>query len=213
MRVPAVLPADDCDAIADLVDALGPGGAGTRSLLAHPWCRALAQRLRQHPVLSGLMQPGSVAVQCTFFEKSASLNWLVPVHQDLAIPVAERVDHPALRAWSEKEGSLFVQAPVDFLAHLVAVRVHLDACTAQDGPLRAIPGTHRLGKIADPDASALRARGPEITLCADKGDAVAMRPLLLHASSKATGTSRRRVLHFLFAPRHPPHGLRWHHAA
>jgi len=73
---------------------------------------------------------------------------------------------PALRAWSEKEGVLFVQAPVDFLAQLIAVRAHLDACTAQDGPLRTVPGT-----------------------------------------------SRRRVLHFLFAPRHPPHGLRWHHAA
>jgi ectoine hydroxylase-related dioxygenase (phytanoyl-CoA dioxygenase family) len=146
------------------------------------------------------------------FEKSASLNWLVPVHQDLAIPVAERVDHPALRAWSEKEDTLFVQPPVDFLAQLIAVRVHLDACTAQDGPLRAIPGTHRRGQITEQDAGALRARGPEITLCADKGDAIVMRPLLLHASSKATGASRRRVLHFLFATCHPPHGLRWHHA-
>jgi len=211
--VPAVLPAGDCDAAAGLVEALGSGGAGTRSLLSQPWCAALAQRLRQHRVLSGLMPAGLVAVQCTFFEKSASLNWLVPVHQDLGIPVAERVDHPALRAWSQKEGALFVQPPVDFLAQLIAVRIHLDPCTAQDGPLRAIPGTHRRGLITDEDAGALRARGPEISLCADKGDAVVMRPLLLHASSKATGTSRRRVLHFLFGPGQPPHGLRWQHAA
>jgi ectoine hydroxylase-related dioxygenase (phytanoyl-CoA dioxygenase family) len=159
------------------------------------------------------MPTGSVAVQCTFFEKSAAINWLVPVHQDLGIPVAERVDHPALRAWSEKEGSLFVQPPADFLAQLIAVRLHLDPCTAQDGPLRVIPGTHRCGRIADEEAIALRSRGLEVTLCAAKGDALAMRPLLLHASSKATGTSRRRVLHFLFAPADPPHGLRWQHAA
>ncbi|WP_457337536.1 phytanoyl-CoA dioxygenase family protein [Rhizobacter sp. P5_C2] len=211
--VPAVLPAGDCDALADLVEALGSGGAGTRSLLSQPWCAALAQRLRQHRVLSGLMPAGLVAVQCTFFEKSASLNWLVPVHQDLGIPVSERIDHPALRAWSEKEGALFVQPPVDFLGQLIAVRVHLDPCTAQDGPLRVIPGTHRLGHIRDDDAIALRTRGPEITLCAAKGDALVIRPLLLHASSKATGTSRRRVLHFLFGPTQPPHGLRWQHAA
>jgi hypothetical protein len=31
----------------------------------------------------------------------------------------------------------------------------------------------------------------------------------LHASSKATGTSRRRVLHFVFGPRALPYGLEW----
>jgi hypothetical protein len=36
-----------------------------------------------------------------------------------------------------------------------------------------------------------------------------MRPLLLHASSKATGTSRRRVLHFVFGPPDLPLGLAW----
>jgi len=39
-----------------------------------------------------------------------------------------------------------------------------------------------------------------------------MRPLLLHASSKGTGTSRRRVLHFLFGPRDLPLGLQWQRA-
>lgn len=38
---------------------------------------------------------------------------------------------------------------------------------------------------------------------------MAMRPLLLHASSKATGTSWRRVLHFVFGPAALPHGLAW----
>jgi hypothetical protein len=38
---------------------------------------------------------------------------------------------------------------------------------------------------------------------------MAMRPLLLHASSKATGSSRRRVLHFLFGPPALPFGLEW----
>ena len=39
-----------------------------------------------------------------------------------------------------------------------------------------------------------------------------MRLLLLHASSKATGASRRRVLHFLFGPPRLPLGLAWAHA-
>jgi hypothetical protein len=36
-----------------------------------------------------------------------------------------------------------------------------------------------------------------------------MRPLALHASSKATGTSRRRVLHIVFGPAEPGYGLQW----
>ena len=39
-----------------------------------------------------------------------------------------------------------------------------------------------------------------------------MLPLLLHASSKATGARRRRVRHLLFGPRRPPLGLAWAHA-
>jgi hypothetical protein len=41
---------------------------------------------------------------------------------------------------------------------------------------------------------------------------VLMRPLLLHASSKAQTPSRRRVVHILFGPRTLPHGLEWDHA-
>jgi hypothetical protein len=39
-----------------------------------------------------------------------------------------------------------------------------------------------------------------------------MRPLVLHASSKATGTSKRRVLHILFGPPELPYGLEWAYA-
>jgi hypothetical protein len=37
-----------------------------------------------------------VAVQCTLFEKSPRKNWLVSLHQDLSIPVRERVSSSAL---------------------------------------------------------------------------------------------------------------------
>jgi hypothetical protein len=53
----------------------------------------------------------------------------------------------------------------------------------------------------------------EIACNAHRGSALVMRPLLLHASSKASGLSRRRVLHLLFGPRQLPHGLNWQHVA
>ena len=209
--VPGILSAAECAAIATRIQP-GAASAGTRCLLPLAWCAALARRLRQHPALSSLIPTGQVAVQCTYFEKSASRNWLVPIHQDLSIPVACRVDDSGLRGWSQKEGALFVQAPVELLAQLVAVRVHLDACGADDGPLRVLPGSHRLGLVAPEAAVLARNAAAEVTCEAAPCDALVMRPLLLHASSKASGQSRRRVLHFVFGPPLLTHGLAWRQA-
>jgi len=155
------------------------------------------------------MIPGdAAAAQCTYFEKSRAGNWLAPMHQDLALPVAERIDHPELRGWSEKEGGLFVQPPDRFLAAMVAVRIHLDPCGPDDGPLRVAPGSHRLGRIDPETIAAVRRDAPEVACHVDRGAALVMKPLLLHASSRSTGTGLRRVLHFLFAPRDYPCGLR-----
>jgi ectoine hydroxylase-related dioxygenase (phytanoyl-CoA dioxygenase family) len=210
--VPGVLASSACDALSERVQ-LDPGSGGTRNLLREAWCIEVVQRLREHEVVTRLLAPTNVAVQCTYFEKSSSRNWLVPFHQDLSIPVADRVPDAALAGWSTKEGSLFVHAPVELLAQLTAVRVHLDDCGEQDGPLRVVPGSHRLG-IASPEAVAVARRQVAEEACvAPKGAAMVMRPLLLHASSKALGRSRRRVLHFLFGPASLAHGLRWQHAA
>lgn len=203
--VPQILTAAECDALTSRATSSASASGGTRSLLQQDWCRALATHLRQHAVLAPvLLAPGLVAVQCTYFEKSSSRNWLVPVHQDLSIPVIKRVDHPGLNAWSEKEGALFVQP--------IAVRVRIDVCTADDGPLRDIPGSHTLGKLDAQAVAALRQTQPEQVCTVERGGAMLIRLLLLHASSKSIGTSQRRVLHFLFSPATLPLGLAWQDA-
>jgi len=207
--VPAVLDESQCNAIAATIDAFASGSPGTRSLLAHDGCRALVATLRAHPTLGALIPADHVAVQCTYFEKSIDNNWLVPIHQDLSIPVRARVEHPALRGWSDKEGTLFVQPPADVLETLVAVRIHLDPCLETDGPLQLVPGTHTRGRIDAAEASGLKQAGPVIACTVDRGGALVMRPLALHASSKATGTSRRRVLHIVFGPSELGYGLQW----
>lgn len=213
LRVPDLLPGSACDGLAAQLAPLDASRGGTRCLLTHAWCTDLAGRLRIHPALAPLLPPDAVAVQCTHFEKSVDRNWLVPMHQDLAIPVAERVDDPALSGWSTKEGALFVHAPIALLEQLVAVRLHLDDCGPDDGPLRVVPGSHRFGRLEATDEQRLREATREVVCDAARGAVLAMRPLLLHASSKSSGSSRRRVLHVLFGPRRPGHGLSWHHAA
>lgn len=209
--VSAVLDARTCAAISRRIRTSSISG-GTRNLLTKPWCSALVDRLRRHPTLSCIVPVGHVAVQCTYFEKSAFRNWAVSPHQDLSIPVAKRVEENSLRGWSTKEGSLFVQPPAELLAQLVAVRIHLEPCTSRDGPLRVIPRSHRLGRLCESDVLAVRRTAEEVTCPVDTGDALVMRPLLIHASAKATGTSRRRVLHLLLGPRDPGYGLEWQYA-
>jgi ectoine hydroxylase-related dioxygenase (phytanoyl-CoA dioxygenase family) len=208
-----VLRQEECAALAALAARASTESAGTRCLLSLAWCQSLAAQLRRHPAIAALVPADHVAAQCTYFEKSVARNWLVPIHQDLSIPVAARVGSPALHGWSEKEGTLFVQAPVVLLRELLAVRVHLDDCQQGDGPLQVVPGTHERGRIEPEAAAQARRAGPVVVCAMEQGDALLMRPLLLHASSKASGASRRRVLHFLFGPRQLPHGLRWQHAA
>lgn len=209
--VPDALALADCDAAASRVPT-DPSSAGTRCLLDQAWCADLATRLREHPTLSQWITARHVAVQCTYFEKSSQRNWLVPIHQDLSIPVKERVDAPGFTGWSTKEGQAFVQPPVEMLERMLAVRIHLDPCLAEDGPLRVIPGTHTRGSITPEVAVALRKRDAGVECVAARGSALVMRPLLLHASSKSTGQGRRRVLHFLFASDPLPAPLQWRHA-
>ncbi len=175
------------------VDAvLGTGNAGSRNLLEQDWCAGLVFPIRSYLQSVGLLPADAVAVQCTLFRKTPDCNWKVPYHQDLSIPVAARVEHPALSGWSIKEDGHYVQPPIDVLDTLLAV-----------------PGSHRLGRLSPDGVVATDKRKNEVVCTADTGDLLVMRPLLLHASSKAERPNGRRVLHFLFAPRHPGCGLQW----
>jgi len=69
------------------------------------------------------------------------------------------------------------------------------ASTASNGSLRVLPGTHRRGVLSDGDIQTLTRQVPAVKCLADAGGVVAMRPLIVHASSKATGSARRRVVH------------------
>jgi ectoine hydroxylase-related dioxygenase (phytanoyl-CoA dioxygenase family) len=212
--LPGVVNVNDCERMAERVSHFNASIAsvappGTRNLLSQPWCQDFAAQLRTNPSLASLIPANFVGAQCSYFEKSAANNWLVPVHQDLSIPVAQRIDHPNLSGWSVKEGVRYVQAPTALLQTLIAMRVHLDDCLAADGALQIVPGSHRQGRIAQAKVAGLREAAGTVTCELTCGGVLVLSPLLLHASSKSIGASRRRVLHYLFGPPTLPFGLRW----
>lgn len=207
--VPDVVSPTTLDAIDAALADTEVDGAGSRRMLDVGWCRDLAMSLVRHPTLAGLLVEAPEPVQCTLFDKSDDRNWLVTMHQDLVVPARERVEHPDLGAWSRKEGTDFVIAPAGLLDRMVAVRLHLDDCGATNGPLRVVPGSHRHGRLDAARSERLRNEVAEVECLVGRGGVLVMRPLILHASSRALAAGRRRVLHFLFGPVVPGYGLAW----
>jgi ectoine hydroxylase-related dioxygenase (phytanoyl-CoA dioxygenase family) len=76
---------------------------------------------------------------------------------------------------------------------------HLDASTNENGPLRVVQGSHSLGVLRDQDVSDYVGAHHHTTCLVSRGGVLAMRPLLLHSSSKALTAMPRRVLHIEYA--------------
>jgi ectoine hydroxylase-related dioxygenase (phytanoyl-CoA dioxygenase family) len=87
--------------------------------------------------------------RATLFDKSADANWLVVWHQDTALPLKEQHDVPGWGPWSVKNGIKYAHAPAGALEQVLAVRVHLNDSTSENGPLRVLPGTHNRGVLTD----------------------------------------------------------------
>ena len=87
--------------------------------------------------------------------------------------------------WSTKAGLLYAHAPAWALEHVVALRVSLDDSSADNGPLRVLPDTHRAGVLTDVHIERLAREVAPVTCIAALGSVVAIRPLIVHASSKA----------------------------
>jgi Phytanoyl-CoA dioxygenase (PhyH) len=133
--------------------------------------------------------------RATLLDKSATANWLVVWHQDTALPLCHRIESPGWGPWSVKAGIAYAHAPASALSQVLALRVHLDDSTAGNGPLRVLPGTHTLGVLSDGAIHDLAKEIRPIDCVCPKGGVVAMRPLIVHASTKSPSDAPRRVLH------------------
>ena len=209
--VPRVIEAEE---LGELLAVLGPvSGAGRRGLLNLQAVAALARS----PGLLDLVRPHlptePFPVRTIYFDKSSDTNWLVPWHQDLTLALRKRAEMPGFGPWSIKDGIPHVQPPVELLQHMLTVRLHLDDADDSNGALRVLPGSHRMGRLSVERIQELRSQQAEVLCAVSAGDAMLMRPLLLHASSRSTTTRHRRVLHIEYAAFTLPEELNWHEAS
>ncbi|MBX7135478.1 MAG: phytanoyl-CoA dioxygenase family protein [Fimbriimonadaceae bacterium] len=203
---------DECNRLRGLAEtALGSQPtAGDRNILRETWVREVAQHSEIRIWVEAAIGADGVPIRAILFDKSPGANWNLGYHQDRGVSFAERVEAPGFVGWSVKDGVPHAIAPAVLLERMVTIRLSLDACSRDNGPLRVLPGTHRRGVIPKSEISAIREGIEEMSCTTEEGGVVIMRPLLLHASSAATVPSHRRVLHLEFGPSDPGHGLRYY---
>lgn len=169
--------------------------AGVRHAMRFSCVSALASDERLLRSARSILGGGALPFKATLFDKSATANWLVVWHQDTALPFKNRRDMPGWGPWSVKDGVTYAHAPASALSRILALRVHLDDSTAENGPLRVLPGTHVHGVLTDTAIHDLSTKTKAVDCPVPMGGVLAMRPLIVHASSKSQIENSRRVLH------------------
>lgn len=197
--VPGVLADADLTSLLAAASGFRRSRAGARHLMRDANVNRVARDPRLVDLASAALGSSAEPYRATLFDKSSDANWLVVWHQDTALPLERRQDAQGWGPWSTKEGVVYAHAPASALRHIVALRVHLDDSTSENGPLRVIPGSHELGILSDTAIRELVARELPHECTVARGGVLLMRPLLVHASSKSTATSSRRILHIEYA--------------
>ena len=175
------------------------GRAGVRHGMSLGSVRYIARRAPMLELACKVLGPHAFPFRATLFDKSPTSNWLVVWHQDTALPLRHKIDVPGWGPWSEKGGIPYAHAPADVLSQILALRLHLDDSTSDNGPLRVLPGTHTLGLLSDDRILELAKQLAAVECIVPRGGVVAMRPLIVHASSKSRSEVSRRVLHIEYA--------------
>jgi ectoine hydroxylase-related dioxygenase (phytanoyl-CoA dioxygenase family) len=199
---PTVFDLDSMRAVASALDRadLVCTRAGARHVLSVPEVRVLANQPALLAVARGYLGSSAFPFRATLFDKSPASNWLVSWHQDTALPIRSRVDGTEWGPWSVKGGVLHAIAPAAALRKVVALRVHLDDSTSENRPLRVLPGTDAAGVLTHEQIEQLANTVNAVDCVVPSGGVVAMRPLVVHASSKVQNGHARRVLHIEFSP-------------
>lgn len=202
--IPDAIEIDKLAAVAD--DLVRGDDKRSRAGIRHAMRFESVTQIARNPKIIGIAQEilggDAVPFRATIFDKSPQSNWLVVWHQDTALPLKQRHYLPGWESWSMKDGVNYGHAPAEVLEQIIAVRIHLDDSRLGNGPLRVLPRTHVLGLLSDEQIQHL-AREREVVNCTVvAGGLVAMRPLLLHASSKSQTDAPRRVLHVEYARSH-----------
>ncbi|MDV3458570.1 phytanoyl-CoA dioxygenase family protein [Sphingomonas sp. HF-S4] len=159
--------------------------------------------------LGTLAGPAMRPVRTILFDKSAAANWALGWHQDRTIAVQARAEARGFGAWSIKQGMPHVEPPFSLIERMRTLRIHLDPVPEDNAPLLIAPGSHRLGRIAEPDLAGVVERCGVAICLAEAGDVWLYATPIVHASAAASGARHRRVLQVDYSADALPPPLAW----
>jgi ectoine hydroxylase-related dioxygenase (phytanoyl-CoA dioxygenase family) len=148
-------------------------------------------------------------VRALFFDKTPQKNWFVAWHQDKTVTLSRKTDIDGWRAWSLKERVWHVQPPCAVLERMLTIRLHLDPADDTSGCLKVIPESHRFGVLKQQSIDRIVASNDARACVVCAGDAVIMRPHVLHSSARSIGQPHRRVVHLEYSDYDLPAGIDW----
>ena len=171
------------------------------------WSNSLLSIVKK--ILGGRAKP----IRAVFFDKLPGANWNVAWHQDTSIAVKNKVSIAGFSSWREKQGVMHVEPPVEYLANILTLRVHLDPASIETGVLRVIPATHKDGRVSSKNILDIVEKSKVIECTAEPGDVLLMNPLLFHSSRKASQPEHRRIIHLEYSSMSLPESLEWYESA
>lgn len=200
------------DALARLENAvagLPSESAGVRLQAIEPLREMLEPNGCIGAIPAQFLGAGSKPVRAILFNKSAETNWSLAWHQDRTICVKTKREVEGFGPWTVKQGFVHVAPPVDLLAKMITIRLHLDDVPATNAPLLIAPGSHREGMVPVGKIEETVARLGTAICLADAGDVWVYSTLILHASAASQQAKARRVLQVDYAAFDLPGGLEW----
>lgn len=147
-------------------------------------------------LLSELSESEYFLTKAMYFDKPIESNWFVAYHQDLSISVDKKAELDDYSNWTFKKEQYGVQPPIQILEDTITIRIHLDKTKKNNGALKVIPKSHTKGVIRT-DSKDWNIEN-EFVCEVEKGGAMLMKPLILHASNRTTNGKKRRVIHLEF---------------
>ena len=143
-----------------------------------------------------------------YYHQIPTANWFTTLHQNITIPVKEKISMEGFSGWSKKEGITSAMAPVNLLRQCFSMYIYLFGSDETNGALQILPGSHKKILNIQERNQIIENINPQIANV-QAGDIYILKPLVLQAFGKVSQIQHVHLLQLNFCLEDLPGGLEW----